>query len=317
MDRFKNMALGAVTVLVLVMVVGLAAIGGAVATAVIADEVSEADKEVEASKAAAAAEAKLIEKMKAVEALEAELIEKMKAVEAKTPATTQVSATASQSGSSQSGIWVSGEGSVTLEPDLATLGLGVEARGETVSDAIAEASTAMDAVLGALRGQGIQDRDVQTRNFNVWPEYEYQEVMQDGAMRRTRVLVGYVVSNTVTAKIRDLDSVGEVIDEVAAAGGDSTRIDSVGFTVDDQSAYAEELRSKAVADAMEKASHYASLAGVSLGEVTFISEAAADAPIGPVFRESAAFAMAAAPATSISGGEVELRMSVQVLFEIE
>ena len=147
------------------------------------------------------------------------------------------------------------KGSVTLEPDLATLGLGVEARGETVSDAIAEASTAMDAVLGALRGRGIQDRDVQTRNFNVWPEYEYQEVMQDGAMRRTRVLVGYVVSNTVTAKIRDLDSVGEVIDDVAAAGGDATRIDSVGFTVDDESAYAEELRSKAVADAMEKAGH--------------------------------------------------------------
>ena len=68
---------------------------------------------------------------------------------------------------------------------------------------------------------------------------------------------------------------------------------------------------------MEKASHYASLAGVSLGEPTFISEAAVGASTAPVFRESAAFAMAAAPATSISGGELELRMSVQVLFEIE
>ena len=316
MDRFKYLSLGAVTVLALVLVVGLAAIGGAIAGAAIVDDVDEAKQEVEASKVDVAAEAELIKKMKAVETLEAELIEKMKAVEAK--ATAQASPAASQSGTSQSGIWVAGEGSVTLEPDLAMLGLGVEARGETVSEALAEASTAMDAVLVALRGQGIQDRDVQTRNFNVRPEYEYQEVDQSGVRRQVRVLVGYVVSNTVTAKIRDLDSVGVVIDDVATAGGDATRIDGVGFTVDDQSAYAEELRSKAVADAKEKASHFASLAGVSLGEPTFISEAAASSPGVPVFRESAAFAMAAAaPATSISGGELELRMSVQVLFEIE
>ena len=237
---------------------------------------------------------------------------------AKMPATAQASSTASQSGTSESGIWVTGEGSVTLEPDLAVLGLGVEARGETVSEALADASTAMDAVLGALRSRDIQDRDVQTRNFNVRPEYEYQEVVQSGARRQVRVLVGYVVSNTVTVKIRDLNSVGVVIDDVVTAGGDATRIDDVGFTVDDQSAYAEELRSKAVADAMAKARHFASLAGVSLGEPTFISEAAAGVPITPVYAESFALAKAvSAPATSISGGELELRMSVQVLFEIQ
>ena len=159
---------------------------------------------------------------------------------------------------------------------------------------------------------------MQTRNFNVRPEYEYQEVVQSGARRQVRVLVGYVVSNTVTVKIRDLNSVGVVIDDVVTAGGDATRIDDVGFTVDDQSAYAEELRSKAVADAMAKARHFASLAGVSLGEPTFISEAAAGVPITPVYAESFALAKAvSAPATSISGGELELRMSVQVLFEIQ
>jgi uncharacterized protein YggE len=304
MDRFKYLSLGAVTVLALVLVVGLAAIAGAVATAAIIDDVDEANQEVEASKVDAAAEA-AVKKALAVAA-------------AKTPATTQVSPAASQSGTSQSGIWVAGEGSVTLEPDLALLSLGVEARGETVSEALADASTAMDAVLGALRGRGIQDRDIQTRNFRVRARYDYQEVVQSGVRREERVLSEYVVTNTVTAKIRDLASVGDVIDDVATAGGDATRIDDVGFTVDDQSVYAEELRSKAVADAMEKARHFASLAGVSLGEPSFISEAAASSPGVPVFRESAAFAMAAAaPATSISGGELELRMSVQVLFEIE
>jgi uncharacterized protein YggE len=304
MDRFKYLSLGAVTVLALVLVVGLAAIAGAVATAAIIDDVDEANQEVEASKVDAA--------------VEAAVTKAFAAAAARTPATAQVSPAASQSGTSQSGIWVAGEGSVTLEPDLALLSLGVEARGETVSEALADASTAMDAVLNALSSRGIEDRDVQTRNFRVRARYDYQEVVQSGVRREERVLSEYVVTNTVTAKIRDLASVGDVIDDVATAGGDATRIDDVRFTVDDQSVYAEELRSKAVADAMTKARHFASLAGVSLGEPSFISEAAASSPGVPVFRESAAFAMAAAaPATSISGGELELRMSVQVLFEIE
>ena len=252
MDRFKYLSLGAITVLVLVLVVGLAAIAGAVATAAIIDEVDDDKasyyKDYDESKVAASAELAVTKALAAAAA--------------KMPATAQASPTASQSGTSENGIWVTGEGSVTLEPDLAVLGLGVEARGETVSEALAEASTAMDAVLGALRSRDIQDRDVQTRRFNVRPVYEYQEVVQSGTRRETRVLVGYVVSNTVTVKIRDLGSVGVVIDDVATAGGDATRIDDVRFTVEDQSAYAEELRSKAVADAMAKARHFASLAGV-------------------------------------------------------
>ncbi len=311
MDRFKYLSLGAVTVLVLVLVVGLAAVAGAVATAAIIDEVDDDRlyyKEYDLSDVSKAAAA----------SAEAAVTKALAAAAAKTPATAQASSTATQPGTSENGIWVTGEGSVTLEPDLAVLGLGVEARGETVSEALADASTAMEAVLGALRGRDIQDRDVQTRNFNVRPEYEYQEVIQPGVRRETRVLVGYVVSNTVTAKIRDLNSVGVVIDDVATAGGDATRIDNVGFTVDDQSAYAEELRGKAVADAMAKARHFASLAGVSLGEPTFISEGAAGVPFEPVYAESFAMARAvSAPTTSISGGELELRLSVQVLFEIQ
>ena len=307
MDRLKYWLLGVVAVLVLVVLVGSAALAGAAVTAAIIDD--EDGDEALAGKEYDAKEAAAI--------VDTAVTKALSMAAAKTPATAQASSSApSQAGTSESGIWVTGEGTVTLEPDLAVLALGVEARGETVSEAIAEASTAMDAVLGALRGRGIQDRDIQTRNFSVWPEYEYQEVMQSGARRQTRVLVGYVVSNTVTAKIRDLASVGDVIDEVAAAGGDSTRIDDVGFTVDDQSAYAEELRSEAVKDAMAKARHFASLAGVSLGEPVFISEAAAGAPLPSVYLESAAMARAA-PATSISGGELELRMSVQVLFEIQ
>ena len=303
MDRFKYLSLGAITVLVLVLVVGLAAVAGAVATAAIIDEVDD-DRSVYNE----GNEARM-----AVASAGAAVVEALTAAAARQPATAQAS-----SGGSQAGIWVTGKGSIALEPDLAVLGLGVEARGETVSEALADASTAMDDILDALSRRDIRDRDVQTRRFNVRPEYEYQEIVQSGARREVRVLVGYVVSNTVTANIRDLDSVGVVIDDVATAGGDATRIDDIRFTVEDESAYADRLRSQAVNDAMEKARHLADLAGVSLGQPTFVGEGAAGAPIANVYAESFALARApAALATSISGGELELRMSVQVLFEIQ
>ena len=230
MDRFKYLSLGAVTVLVLVLVVGLAAVAGAVATAAIIDEVDD-DRSVYNE----GNEARM-----AVASAGAAVVEALTAAAARQPATAQAS-----SGGSQAGIWVTGKGSIALEPDLAVLGLGVEARGETVSEALADASTAMDDILDALSRRDIRDRDVQTRRFNVRPEYEYQEIVQSGARREVRVLVGYVVSNTVTANIRDLDSVGVVIDDVATAGGDATRIDDIRFTVEDESAYADRLRSQA------------------------------------------------------------------------
>ena len=138
-----------------------------------------------------------------------------------------------QSGVSQSGIWVTGEGTIALEPDLALLNLGVEATAGTVAEARGEAASAMDAIVAALKAQGVEDRDIQTRFFNISPRYEYQEVLEEGFRRGKQVLVGYVVNNSASVKIRDLDSVGRVIDEVADAGGDVTRINGISFTVDD------------------------------------------------------------------------------------
>ena len=224
-----------------------------------------------------------------------------------------------QAGSTQAGIWVTGQGTVTLEPDLALLSLGVEAQGKTVSEALAGSSTAMDGIVGALRSRGIADRDVQTQHFNIRPQYEFPEVIQSGVRTRTQVLVGYFVTNTVTAKIRDLDSVGAVIDEVATAGGDATRINNIRFTVEDDSPYAADLRELAVNDALAKARHFADLAGVSVGRLVFITETGGGRPIIESFADEG-FGVAramAAPQTSISGGELELRLSVQAVFEIQ
>ena len=223
-----------------------------------------------------------------------------------------------QTSNAQVGIWVTGEGTVALEPDLVLLNIGVETTGESVSEARDEAATAMDAVVAALRARGVEDRDIQTRFFNISPEYEFQEVIDLRRRTTQRVLVGYRVSNSATIKIRDLNSVGSIIDEVATAGGDTIRIDGIRFTVEDPQPFMAQLREAAVTDALTKAQQFASLTGVSVGRLVFISESGGRAPAPRAFQETAVFASAAsAPATVVSGGELELRMTVQVVFDIQ
>lgn len=206
----------------------------------------------------------------------------------------------------QEGIWVNGQGEVTVTPDLATLWLGVEAQADTVTEAQSQAVEAMDNVMTALTDNGVDDDDIQTQYFSIdqvtrWDDDEY-------------VVIGYRVTNMVIAKIRDIDNVGAIIDAVAEAGGDLTRINNIAFSVDDPSEYYEEAREEAMADAKDKAEQLADLAGIELGQPTYISEGNIYPPI--VYRD-AGMALEEGYTTSISPGEIELTLTVQVAYAIE
>jgi len=224
-----------------------------------------------------------------------------------------------QAVTSQAGISVSGEGVMSLAPDLAMLNVGVEATADTVSEALEQAARAMDSVIDALHARGIEDKDIQTRYFNVSPRYEWMEIEVQGRRSSKQVLIGYAVNNSASVKIRDLDAAGEIIDEVATAGGNDVRINGISFTVEDPKPLMTQLREAAVNDALAKAQHFAALTGVSLGRLVFISEYGST-PVVKDFAEAERFGMAmaaSAPTTSISGGELELRLSVQAVFDIQ
>ena len=153
-----------------------------------------------------------------------------------------IAATALQTSGSSSGIWVTGQASVTVEPDLVLLTIGVETTAETVAGARAEAAGAMGSILQSVRAQGLEERDVQTQSFNIWPQYEYPEVTSGETRTRQQILVGYTVSNTAIIRIRDVDAVGTIIDGVAEAGGDATRIDGISFSIEDQKPFMDQLR---------------------------------------------------------------------------
>ena len=207
------------------------------------------------------------------------------------------------------GIWVTGQGEAMAVPDIAELRLGVETRADTVSEAQAQASEVMDKVMKALKDNGVAEKDIQTQRFSIYPVTKWIKE------RDEEVITGYRVSNMVVAKIREVNKAGIIIDAVAKAGGDFTRIQGISFSVDDPTPYYKEARAKAVENAKNKATQLADLAGVKLDKPTYISEGAVYQP--PRIEEFAkGGGMAPAPAPPISPGELKITVNVQVAYEI-
>ncbi|MFA5316848.1 MAG: SIMPL domain-containing protein [Dehalococcoidales bacterium] len=212
--------------------------------------------------------------------------------------------------SQQEGIWVTGQGEVTTTPDIFNLSLGVEAQDTTVDQAQTKAADAMNQVISALKDNGIAEEDIQTQNFSISQVTKWDQTRQES------ITTGYRVSNTVVAKVRDLDKAGDIIDAAARAGGDYTRINSMGFTIDDPTPYYEQAREKAMADALAKAKQLANLAGVTLGNPTYVSESLQYNSTSVIYRDVYMEAAPQASSTPITPGELEVSTTVQVTYAI-
>lgn len=134
--------------------------------------------------------------------------------------------------------------------------------------------------------------------------------------QRESVIIGFQVSNQLTVRLRELDSIGEVIDEVTAAGGDLIRFQGLNFTIEDPETLQDQARTAAIEDVMAKANQVASLTGVKLGKLVHISETSGQVRTPSLGMERAAFAVQSAP-TPIKAGELEVTVTVQALYGIE
>lgn len=203
-------------------------------------------------------------------------------------------------------ISVNGTGEVLAEPDIASVSTGVEVRADSVAAARAGAAEATDAVVAALRANGVEESDIRTVNFSIYPMYDYRD--------DTPRINGYVVSNAIEVTVRDIDGIGELIDAVAAAGGDAIRFNGIAFGHENPEALTEQARELAIADARAKAEQLAELTGVTLGEPVSIVETSWAAPFAAgAGRAEMAFDMAA---TSIQPGTAGVSVTVQATWAI-
>ena len=217
------------------------------------------------------------------------------------------------------GIWVSGTGKATSDPDLGIISLGVEALADSAAEARGLAAEAIDRTISSLRGNNVDDQDMQTSQFNIRPRYENQEVTRCIGCREEfeRVLIGYQVNNTLTIKVRDLDNMGGIIDGATEAAGNLVRINRVSFTIEDTKPLQNEAREEAIADMLTTANAMAELAGVELGELVFLTESGGGVPQSFSRIESVGdFAFESAQPTSILAGELDVNVNVQGVFVI-
>jgi hypothetical protein len=204
-----------------------------------------------------------------------------------------------------SGIKVTGTGSVSGAPDIASIVVGASVLAGSVADARSRAASAVQAIVEAVKARGVPPSDVQTRRFTVQAEYDYQ----DNAQR----LRGFRVSQSLAVKVRALDTTGAVLDAAMAAGGDDARVESMTFGLDAPGELERKARIAAFADARDKAATLAEAAGVTLGRATEIDETL-DRPILPVPRARAMMADAA-ESTPIESGSLDVMVSLTVTFE--
>lgn len=206
-------------------------------------------------------------------------------------------------------ITVVGQGSVSVQPDIAKVSIGVETSAESVGDAVSENADKMEAILSALSDLGIDEKDIQTMHYSIQLD-RYPEPMLSSEPAAEEQPV-YRVSNMVYVTVRDLEAVGDVLDAVIAAGANN--IWGVSFGVDDPASAQSDARAEAIEDALSRAGALAELTEVTLGPVMSVSEVVGAG--GGVYQSTLAKAESAAG--PISPGEIEVTYQVQVTYFIE
>lgn len=207
-------------------------------------------------------------------------------------------------------IVVSGSGTAYGQPDIATIQIGVQTRNLDAGLSVSENTDKMNTITAALKAMGIADKDIQTTNFSVYGQQDYDP--QTGQPTGTTT---YFVDNTVSITVRDLTTLGAVLGQATAAGANS--VYGISFGVSDSAALEAEARAKAMADAKARAEQLAAAAGVSVGEPMNISEYAYSNPV-PYAVERVAFDSAASgAAVPVSSGQLQVTLQVNVTYVIK
>jgi hypothetical protein len=200
---------------------------------------------------------------------------------------------------------ISAEGKVSGRPDMATINLGVTTEAQTAQAAMAANARQAAALIAALRHAGIGERDIQTANISVNPQQQYHD-------NEPPVITGYQANNSVTAKIRNIDNTGRVIDAAVAAGGNT--INGVYFSYQNPDAQTDAARRDAVANARHRAELYAQALNMHVVRIVAVSEGSAYSPPTPM--PMARMAAAEAAPTPVQIGEVDTTANINVTFEL-
>jgi len=201
---------------------------------------------------------------------------------------------------------VTATGEVTRVPDVAIITAGVVSRSATATGALQDAASRMAKVLAALKRAGVADRDIQTSNVSLNPEYRYPQ-------NESPQLTGYTATNQLTIRFRDIGASGKILDALVSQG--ANQINGPNLTIDKPEAALDEARANAVAIGRARAEAYARSLGLRVARIVAVSESGGSfaPPPMPMFAR----AEAAQADTKIVPGEQKLQVSLAMTFELQ
>jgi uncharacterized protein len=199
-------------------------------------------------------------------------------------------------------------GETRRTPDVANISAGVVSQAADAAGAIRDNAARMARVLAALKRAGIADRDVQTTNLALSPQYRY-------AQNEPPVITGYQASNNVTVRFRDISKAGAILDALVATG--ANQINGPDLMIDDPAAATDEARLDAMAKAKARAELYARAAGLRVKRILSISEASEIGRPIPIMMRADAAAPAPYAESKVMAGEQTVGVTLSVRYELE
>ncbi len=209
-------------------------------------------------------------------------------------------------------ITVNATGEVYAKPDLAIVTFSTVNEAKTVSEALNANTKKMNAVIAAVKEQGVEAKDLKTTNFNIYPRYEWYDERSYIYPQGERILVGYEVNQSLEVKIRDLNKVGDIIQEATNAG--ANEVSNLQFTIDNQDELKKQAREEAINEAKTKAKELASELGIKLIRISNFSESS----VFPSYFKAEALGIGGGEeGVQVESGENKIEVTVYITYDIK
>lgn len=201
--------------------------------------------------------------------------------------------------------FVSAEGKITTKPDIALINVGFTTNGMSVAEVQNQANQTINKISADLKRLGIGDKDIQTTNYNLRPNYDYRASPQK--------IIGYIIDVNLRVKVRDFAKVNSVIDTSTANG--ANQIGSLSFTVEDLEKFQSQARKIAIDNAKKKAAEIANESGITLGKLINVSEGFNESPRPMAMDLKVTGLGGGGSPTDIQAGSSEIAVTVTLSYE--
>ena len=203
---------------------------------------------------------------------------------------------------------VNGTGKALLTPDIAYINIGVQTENKDASEAVSSNNAQVQKVTTALKAAGVNEKDIQTTNFSIYPQPKFDDKGQPTGE------ITYVVQNTVSVTVRDISKIGDLLDSAVKAGANN--IYGIQFDVSDKSAALTLAREEAVKNAQIAANDLAKASGVTLGPIQTITSYGGGSPVYLSEGKGGGMAVADVASVPVSAGQMVLTVDVNIVYEI-